>query len=177
MTVLQYVLHSHFCWGFALGLILVIYVWIRGIQKRGDLKRRVKDLETTIKTKMELEREQSHGTLDKIRELEEKIRKQDQLLVNQKSTIEIMKERPGKQELRELSRYQKAYQILTLQIPGFATAWQAAKQKILDEEKEENSGLSVFTRPIVNLFSGSISSSGDEVRPALPDSHADDGKK
>ena len=123
--------------GFMLGAFIF---YVRGLFKQRALKKEV----TISKAHVIATMDEHRLNVDKIKYLEE-------LVNNQRVTIQLLKEKPNSRDLRELRRYAEAHTMMTRTAPGFAQAWQLCLDEIAKKENEEEKGLIIF-RPIQKCF-------------------------
>ena len=123
--------------GFMLGAFIF---YVRGVFKQRALKKEIK----TSKEQVIATMDEHLLNIKRIEELQE-------LVNNQKVTIQLLKEKPNSRALRELRRYAEVHAMMTKTAPGFAQAWQHCLDEIAKKENEEEKGLIIF-RPIQKCF-------------------------
>jgi hypothetical protein len=130
-----------FTWGLAIGLLLF------GLSVWGHFK-----------TKLELKRYRKHLS-DKL-ELEarqyESVRKDKDLLGKENENLRVrvqqLSEKSDQKVLRDLEIMARAEKRMMMQAPGFAGAWEMAKQQAADEVASEDAGKSLPKRLFNRLF-------------------------
>ncbi|HRQ88395.1 MAG TPA: hypothetical protein PLA50_06340 [Bacteroidia bacterium] len=159
---LKTVLTSWFFWGFVLGFTFCVLSAIAHWKTKGELKR----LKGHLSDKLEIEAEKladMKGKLDALKQENENLR----MKVNSgraQNDSAIME--------RELELYARAEKAMVLNAPGFAPAWEKAKEGALAEIESEESGKSLPRRLFKRFFSRGGSSIDAEVVEALPSDSA-----
>lgn len=131
--------------GFALGLVVALYVWLRTIGKlrtersgaaaREDhLRAQVETLKAHLHTQMEITAKGNESLKDEMVALQ----KTNQ---NLSQTIGALKQKPGRVEIRTLHLYEKAIRIMNARAPGFSSAWESAINEAEEAIQKEESGL------------------------------------
>ncbi len=148
-----------FTWGLCLGLFLcIVSMW-------GHLKtkREYKRYRRHLSDKLELEARQY-----------EVMRKEKDALAKENENLRLrvgqMSEKTDQKVLRDLEILTRAEKRMMVQAPGFAGAWEAAKNSASDDLLAEDSGRSLPRRLFSRLFG-----TGTAVRDALPESGGDGG--
>ena len=103
-----------------------------------------------LHTKLEIdsaENERRKAELDKIRQERDNLR----------NMVQVLNQKPGRQELRQVQVYQKAIEIMFEKSPGFAPAWQITVKEAEEEIKRAERGII----PFFKRMTGSGSSSTD----------------
>lgn len=135
------ILTHPFVLGFLIGCGLALYVLITGYCKQNALKKEIANLQKHVVTSMDTHT----ANVEKIKQLEE-------LVNNQKVTIQILKEKLSQRDLRELRQYAEACAMMVKNAPGFAQAWQNCLNEIAQKEEDENIGKIVFVKPLQRLL-------------------------
>lgn len=130
--------------GLAVGLLLCIVVWIQArIRSKMLIKSYVEEnehLKNHLNTQMNIS---AKGTEAVQRELLDQRRTIDNL----KSTVSVLKEKPGRDKLHVLYVYDKAIHIMFEKHPGFATMWAGVlKEAEAEIEKTESGFLPLIRR-------------------------------
>lgn len=127
-----------------------------------------------IKTKMELKRLKGHLSdkleieAEKMTEMKEQIEKQRGENENLRMKINSGRMQNDYQALeRELEIYARAEKTMVVNAPGFAQAWEKAKEAGLTEIEEEESGKSLPRRIFKKFFTKGTTVDG-EVIESLP---------
>ncbi len=127
------VVTSHFAWGLAVGLVLVILIWIAGLTKRGELRREVRRLREHLNTQMDITQRGNSAMkaeLDTLKTQNENLR----------VAVKEWQTKPGRGEMRQLSIYDRAIRILNQNAPGFSPVWEKAVRESEEELVESESG-------------------------------------
>ncbi len=112
---------SHFAWGFALGLLLVLFTWLSGLAKRGEARREVRRLREHLNTQMDITQRGNSAMkveLDTLKTQNENLRVQ----------VREWQTKPGRGEMRQLAVYDRAIRILNQNAPGFSPVWEKSRQ-------------------------------------------------
>lgn len=126
-------LTSHFAWGLAVGLVLVIVTWIMGLAKRGELRREVRRLREHLNTQMDITQRGNSAMKQEL----DSLKTQNE---NLRVAVKEWQTKPGRGELRQLSIYDRAIRILNQNAPGFSPVWEKAVKESEDELAESESG-------------------------------------
>ena len=127
------VVTSHFAWGLAVGLALVLLTWIMGLAKRGELRREVRRLREHLNTQMDITQ---RGNAAMKTELDSLKTQNENLRV----AVKEWQTKPGRGELRQLSIYDRAIRILNQNAPGFSPVWEKAVKESESELAESENG-------------------------------------
>lgn len=158
MEALKAIFTSPLFWGFLAGFFLCVLSLIAHAKTKGELKR----LKGHLSDKLEIEAEkmaEMKGKIDNLKEENENLR------------MKINAGRSGSdyQSLeRELEIYARAEKGMVVNAPGFAQAWEKAKEAALIELESEESGKSLPRRIFKKFFTKSSSAVEAEVVEALP---------
>lgn len=158
MEMVKAVVTNWFFWGFVLGFTFCVLSIISHWKTKGELKR----LKGHLGDKLEIEAEkmaEMKGKLDALK------------LENENMRIKINSGRVQNDATaleRELEIYARAEKAMVLGAPGFAQAWEKAKEGALTEIETEESGKSLPRRLFKRFFSRGGSSVEAEVIEALP---------
>ncbi len=146
--------------GISIGLVILLYAAFRfHLSKRSleekvaESEKKAQDLRKMLQDRMELENE---GLAKLKAECEDLKKRNDNLRIS----LEVLAQKPGRKELQRLDVMSRAVERLTVENPGFATAWQIAMNK-----SEEEMRLSFFGNvPLLRRFvKGSKNSSYTDV--------------
>ena len=77
--------------------------------------------------------------------------------------VQVLNQKPGRQELRQAQIYQKAVEIMFEKSPGFAPAWQITLKEAEEEMKNAERGIIPFIKRMTST-AGSSSSESDKNR-------------
>ena len=125
--------------GIAIAAVVALYFSVRVGKVRKEKEAEVQKYKTMLSDRMELE---SDG-LRKVKEENEELRKANE---NLRVSLLVMREKPGRKEVQKLQIMQKAVDRLTLNSPGFATAWQVAMHDSEEEFQRMYSGIVPFIK-------------------------------
>jgi len=158
METLKTILTHWFFWGFVLGFFLCVL----SILAHQKTKREYKRLKGHLSDKLEIEAE-------KLGEMKAKI---DSLKTENENLR--MKVNSGRVQNdftaleRELEIYARAEKVMVVNAPGFAQAWEKAKEGALCELEAEESGKSLPRRIFKRFFTKGSPAVEAEVIEALP---------
>lgn len=158
METLKTVLTNWFFWGFVLGFTFCVLSIVAHWKTKGELKR----LKGHLSDKLEIEAEkmaEMKGKLDTLKQENENLRIKINSGRVQNDTTALE---------RELEIYARAEKAMVLNAPGFAQAWEKAKEAALTEIESEESGKSLPRRLFKRFFSRGGSGIEAEVIEALP---------
>ena len=162
METAKTILTNLFFWGFVLGFTFCILSIFSHMKTKGELKR----LKGHLSDKLEIEAEkmsEMKAKLDSMRTENENLR----MKVN---TGRVQNDYVALE--RELEIYARAEKAMVLSAPGFAQAWEKAKEGALVEIEAEESGKSLPRRIFKRFFSRGGSSVEADVIEALPSDSA-----
>ena len=138
--------------GLLVGLFIALVLWVRGLFKVRDLNGSLKKLREHLHTKLEIdsaENERRKGEMDKLRQERDNLR----------NMVQVLNQKPGRQELRQVQVYQKAIEIMFEKSPGFAPAWQITVKEAEEEMKRAERGIIPFFKRMTSTSPGSEKSS------------------
>ena len=96
---------------------IAIFLYIRSLLKVRQMGQDIKKLREHLHTKLEIDsadNERRKAETEKIKQERDNLR----------NTVQVLNQKPGRQELRQAQIYQKAVEIMFEKSPGFAPAWQ-----------------------------------------------------
>ncbi len=132
-----------FSLGLGLGLIFTLLAIIRLISVKLELRKFRQHLSERLQVEAEhLHRE--HSEMDGLKKQNENLRMK----------IAQLEQAPDRRAARELDILLRAEKRMTLGAPGFAAAWESAKNESLREVEAEGSGASMPRRVMTKLFGG-----------------------
>ena len=137
--------------GLLIGLFIALVLWVRGLLKVRDLNGGMRKLREHLHTKLEIdsaENERRKAELDKIRQERDNLR----------NMVQVLNQKPGRQELRQVQVYQQAIETMFERSPGFAPAWQITVKEAEEEIKRAERGII----PFFKRMTGSGSTSTDK---------------
>tara|TARA_R110002096_G_scaffold113320_7_gene246386 strand:+ start:903 stop:1418 length:516 start_codon:yes stop_codon:yes gene_type:complete len=157
-TIKTFLTHPFF-WGFVLGFFLCILSLVAHWRTRADLKR----LKGHLSDKLEIEAENMAELKKKIDGLREENE-------NLRLKINSGRSQDNFQMLdRELEIFVRAEKAMVVNAPGFAQAWEKAKEAALTEVEAEESGKSFPRRVFKKFFSKGGTTQDAEMIEALPE--------
>ena len=74
---------------------------------------------------------------------------------NLRNMVQVLNQKPGRQELRQVQVYQKAIEIMFEKSPGFAPAWQITMKEAEEEMKRAERGIIPFFKRMTSSSPGS----------------------
>ena len=134
---LSSLLCNPFTAGLVIGLIVAAVVWARGVLKTRSLNASLKKLREHLHTKLEIDSEENER-----RKAELATVKQER--DNLRNMVQVLNQKPGKTELRQMQVYQKAIEIMFEKSPGFAPAWQITMKEADEEIQQAEKGIIPF---------------------------------
>ncbi len=134
---LSSLLFNPFTAGLVIGLIVAAVVWVRGVLKTRSLNASLKKLREHLHTKLEIDSEENER-----RKAELATVKQER--DNLRNMVQVLNQKPGKTELRQMQVYQKAIEIMFEKSPGFAPAWQITMKEADEEIQQAEKGIIPF---------------------------------
>lgn len=131
------ILANPFLRGLCIGLLVAAILWARGWLKARELNANLKKLREHLHTKLEIdsaENERRKGETETLKQERDNLR----------NMVQVLNQKPGRQELRQVQVYQKAIEIMFEKSPGFAPAWQITIKEAEDEIKRAERGIIPF---------------------------------
>ena len=147
---LSSLLFNPFTTGLAVGLVVALIVWARGWMKARELNQSLRKLREHLHTKLEIdasETERRKHELDNIRQERDNLR----------NMVQVLNQKPGKPELRQMQVYQRAVEIMFEKSPGFAPAWQITLKEAEEDIRQAERGIVPFFKRIAGSSSGPAS--------------------
>jgi len=123
--------------GMLIGLCIGIFLWIRSFLRIRELSRQVAKLKEHLHTKLEIDAEETERRKQEIERLREE---RDNL----RNTVQVLSQKPSRQELRQAQVYQRAIDIMFEKAPGFAPAWQITLKEAEEEMRKAERGIIPF---------------------------------
>lgn len=130
--------------GLGIGIVLLIIQAVKNLAKCSALRKERDKYKDLVANRMEVE---SAG-LDKIKAENAELKKQNE---NLRITVSTYAQKPGRKEIARLQVYQQAVERLTLNAPGFGSAWQAALKESEDEFQKTYIGVQPFIRKLIPI--------------------------
>lgn len=158
METLKTIFTHWFFWGFLLGFFLCVLSLVAHMKTKSELKR----LKGHLSDKLEIEAEkmaEMKGKIDVLKTENENLRMKVNSGRIQNDYVALE---------RELEIYARAEKGMVVNAPGFAQAWEKAKEGALTEIEAEESGKSLPRRIFKKFFTKGGSTVDAEVVEALP---------
>jgi len=133
------ILVNPFFRGLAIGLIICIVFWVRSLLRIRELSKNVTKLREHLHTKLEIDSSENERRKKEIEQLKQE---RDNL----RNMIQVLNQKPGRQEIRQGQVYQKAIDIMFEKAPGFAPAWQITLKEAEEEMQQAERGLIPFLK-------------------------------
>jgi hypothetical protein len=150
------ILSNPFLRGLAIGLAVALILWVRSLLKTRELNGNLKKLREHLHTKLEIdsaENERRKAEMDKVRQERDNLR----------NMVQVLNQKPGRQELRQVQVYQKAIEIMFEKSPGFAPAWQITVKEAEEEVKRAERGIIPFFKRMTGSTSSAPEKSGKKT--------------
>lgn len=161
MENLASILDYPFLFGLAIGLVFVVIFWIRLVIKVRILRSEIKKLREHLHTKFEIE---SADNERRKKQLEQIKQERDNL----RNMIQVLNQKPSKQEMRQAQVYQKAIESMFEKSPGFAPAWQITLKEAEEELRNAEKGILPFFKRITGSSPASYAASSTEKKSSNP---------
>lgn len=158
MEILKTILMHPFFWGFVLGLFLCIL----SILSHRKTKQEYRRLKGHLSDKLEIEGEKLGEMKAKI----ESLKTENENLRMKVNASRVQNDCTALE--RELEIYARAEKVMVVNAPGFAQAWEKAKEGALCELEVEESGKSLPRRIFKHFFTKGNPALEAEVIEALP---------
>ena len=137
-------------------IAIVFFLYIRSLMKMREMSKDIKKLREHLHTKLEIE---SADNERRKKETEQLKQERDNL----RNMVQVLNQKPGRQELRQAQIYQKAVEIMFEKSPGFAPAWQITLKEAEEEMKNAERGIIPFIKRMTST-AGSSTSESDKNR-------------
>ena len=140
------ILANPFFRGLIIGLLIALVLWFRGLLKTREMNGNMKKLREHLHTKLEIdsaENERRKGEMDTVKQERDNLR----------NMVQVLNQKPGRQELRQVQVYQKAIEIMFEKSPGFAPAWQITMKEAEEELKRAERGIIPFFKRMTSSSS------------------------
>lgn len=131
------ILSNPFFQGLAVGLFLWLFFWFRSLMRIRELSKNVVKLREHLHTKLEIDSAENERRKEEIEKLKQE---RDNL----RNMIQVLNQKPGRQEIRQAQVYQRAIEIMFEKAPGFAPAWQITLKEAEDEIQNAERGIIPF---------------------------------
>ncbi|GAB4342473.1 MAG: hypothetical protein Kow0089_17580 [Desulfobulbaceae bacterium] len=133
------ILANPFFRGLAIGLLVCLVIWIRSLLRIRELTKNIGKLREHLHTKLEIDSAENERRKKEIEKLKEE---RDNL----RNMIQVLNQKPGRQEIRQAQVYQRAIEIMFEKAPGFAPAWQITLKEAEEEMQQAERGLIPFLK-------------------------------
>ncbi len=146
-----------FLFGLTIGLVLAVVFWFRSVIKARVLNAEIRKLRDHLHTKFEIEsadNERRKEQLDQVKQERDNLR----------NMIQVLNQKPTKQEVRQTQVYQKAIETMFEKSPGFAPAWQITLKEAEEEMRNAEKGILPFFKRMTGSSPASYSSSSAEEK-------------
>lgn len=152
--MIEYATHP-FAIGLAVGVLLAVAVWVSEWSQKRKLRREMQTLKQQLHLKLELDAE---ATANRKVEFEKALEE----VANLRTTVQVLREKPGRRELELLHIYDRALQKMFQNAPGFASAWQSTLETAEQEFLEYRRGVIPFLRRVIRPSSTGMLKPGDD---------------
>ena len=154
------ILVNPFYRGLAIGLIVCLIFWVRSLLRIRELSKNVTKLREHLHTKLEIDSaENERRKKDIVRLTEERD--------NLRNMMQVLNQKPGRQEIRQAQVYQKAIDIMFEKAPGFAPAWQITLKEAEEEMLQAERGILPFLKRMTGTPGKTHESFAEERKKAL----------
>ena len=140
------ILTNPFLRGLTIGLLVALILWVRGLLKTRELNGNLKKLREHLHTKLEIDSAENERR-------KEEMEKTKQERDNLRNMVQVLNQKPGRQELRQVQVYQKALEIMFEKSPGFAPAWQITAREAEEELQRAERGIIPFFKRLTTSSS------------------------
>jgi hypothetical protein len=148
-----------FLFGLAIGLVLAVIFWVRSVIRTRILSAEIRKLREHLHTKFEIESADNERRKEELNQLRQE---RDNL----RNMIQVLNQKPSKQEVRQTQVYQKAIETMFEKSPGFAPAWQITLKEAEEEMRNAEKGILPFFKRMTGSSPASYSvSSSEEKKP------------
>lgn len=155
---------DNFFWGlgtgFAIGLLLTLWVAIAGLLRRRDLRNEMGKRLGAVRTELDKLRQHLHTQMEiSARGAEEqktRLRDLEKQNENLRVTVKTLQQKPDRISARTLEVWQRAVDSMNSRAPGFAGAWQEALRQAEDEVGEMENGLKGWMRKFLGARPASL---------------------
>jgi len=137
-------------------IAIVAFLYIRSLMRIRQLGKDIKKLREHLHTKLEIDsadNERRKAELEKVKQERDNLR----------NMVQVLNQKPGRQELRQAQIYQRAVEIMFEKSPGFAPAWQITLKEAEEEMKKSEKGIIPFIKRMTST-AGSSLAEGEQSR-------------
>ena len=146
-----------FLFGLVIGLVIAVVFWVRFVFKARQLNGEIKKLREHLHTKFEIESADNERRKQELNQLRQE---RDNL----RNMIQVLNQKPGKQEVRQTQIYQKAVETMFEKSPGFAPAWQITLKEAEEEMRNAEKGILPFFKRMTSSSPASYAASSAEEK-------------
>jgi hypothetical protein len=133
------VMHNHFAWGLALGILLGLAGMILLTLRLWESRREVKRLKRHLADKLELEADATNRLKTDLEQLK-------QHNENLRIKVASLGQLPERRLQRDIEIYARAERYMVSRSPGFPAVWEEAKRNSVEELESEENGSSLPRR-------------------------------
>lgn len=131
---LMTIIGNPFAKGLAIGILLCVLIYLRGLLRRRELSKEVDRLRAHLHTKLEIDSSENERRKNELTRLQQE---RDNLRI----TVQSLNQKPGRKEIRQYYIYQTALDIMFEKAPGFAPAWQVTLKEAENLFEKSESGV------------------------------------
>jgi hypothetical protein len=153
-------LSNPFTRGLLIGIVITLAIWIRSKMKLREVNGQLKKLREHLHTKLEIDSEENERRKEKLITIQ---KERDNL----RNMIQVLNQKPGRQELRQFQVHQKALDIMFEKAPGFAPTWQITLKEAEEEMKNAEKGIIPFFKRMTSSTAISGGSSDTSYKKQL----------
>lgn len=128
------IIANPFAKGLAIGIVICVIVYLRGLLRRRELSKEVDRLRSHLHTKLEIDSADNERRKVELNRLKQE---RDNLRI----TVQSLNQKPGRKEIRQYYIYQTALDIMFEKAPGFAPAWQVTLKEAENLFEKSESGV------------------------------------
>jgi uncharacterized membrane protein YciS (DUF1049 family) len=128
------IISNPFARGLAIGFIVCVIIYLRGLLRRRELAKEVDRLRAHLHTKLEIDSAENERRKNELTRLQQE---RDNLRI----TVQSLNQKPGRKEIRQYYIYQTAIDIMFEKAPGFAPAWQVTLKEAENLFEKSESGV------------------------------------
>jgi hypothetical protein len=133
------VMHNHFVWGAALGIVIGLAGMILLTLRLWESRREVKRLQRHLADKLELEADATNRLKTDLQQLKQQNE-------NLRIKVASLGQLPDRKLQRDIEIYARAERYMVSRSPGFPAAWEEAKRNSVEELESEENGHSLPRR-------------------------------
>ena len=143
--------------GLAIGMVIAVFFWVRSLLKSRQLNADIQKLREHLQTKFEIEsadNERRKADMEQLKQERDNLR----------NMVQVLNQKPGKQEIRQTQVYQKAIEIMFEKSPGFAPAWQITLKDAEEEMRSAEKGIIPFFKRMTSSSAPPAASEQEKPR-------------